>query len=220
VKNRIFEQNEKEILERIISQSIIDYKSEKYSQIGKKIITKLRLDISHLTPNEKLTISSFTQNWINKNEISLDKLYEKYVYKNPLNYLNINLNDRNLMNDIDLVNSIRDKVKAEKRYINYQDILSKIERMKNINDIYLSEKNGKPYKIAFVDYDKNEFLKWEFELSEDFEKTSFFKTTKSNLKETKNLFTLELNKQETLKIFESYIDKKNNKLLFCEDILR
>ena len=220
MKNRIFEQNEKEILERIISQSIIDYKSEKYSQIGKKIITKLRLDISHLTPNEKLTISSFTQNWINKNEISLDKLYEKYVYKNPLNYLNINLNDRNLMNDIDLVNSIRDKVKAEKRYINYQDILSKIERMKNINDIYLSEKNGKPYKIAFVDYDKNEFLKWEFELSEDFEKTSFFKTTKSNLKETKNLFTLELNKQETLKIFESYIDKKNNKLLFCEDILR
>ena len=68
MKKKDFGIEEKEFLKEIIHLGIIEYESDKFSDIGKKVIMKLKLDISKLTPKEKQVVSSFTMNWINKHE--------------------------------------------------------------------------------------------------------------------------------------------------------
>ncbi|WP_233862601.1 hypothetical protein [Tenacibaculum piscium] len=217
--NKNFELEEKEILKEIIQDGIIDYNNEKFTKYGQKVILKLNLNVFKFTPKEKDIISSFTMNWFDKNKNRLDILHEKYYQKNPLNYLKVGEIERELMKNLDFVNSIREKINAQKKYMCFKIVFTNIKRMKNLNDIYISENEGKPYKIAFVDYSKNEYLKWSLESFENFETKTFFKTSKAELRETKKLFKYEINKNQAHNLFQNYVGK-NNEMKFCEEILR
>jgi hypothetical protein len=216
MRNKNFGIEEKKFLKEIINIGIIDYDKYKFSEVGKKILIKLSLDIFKLTPKEKQVVSSFTMNWVNKNENILDELQTNFYNKNPLNYLNVGKVERELMRKSDFINSIREKVNSKKIYMSYENVFSKIEKIKNLNDIYLSTSDGKPYKIAFVDYSNKEYLKWTFE---NFERTIFIKAKKIEFKQLRKLYKTELNRMQALEIFEKY-NQKSSEMKFCEELLK
>lgn len=119
-----FDTDEKVILKEIIDMGNSQYNNH-FSEIGTYIFNKIRIEIFHFDKKEIQVLRSYTSNWINNNDILIDELNEKYLKNQNINYENISKYEKDAMNKISIVFSIKSKLFLEK-YITFKKILKNI----------------------------------------------------------------------------------------------
>lgn len=119
-----FEHKELTVLNEIIKLGDTQYKND-FPKISKCILNKIRIEIFQFTKKEILVLSSYCSNWINNNDELINSLREKYLENSEIDYDNISEFEKEKMEIISFVFSIKSKLFSEK-YISFKKVLEKI----------------------------------------------------------------------------------------------
>jgi len=119
-----FNTEELPVLKEIISLGNSQYEND-FPEISKMILNKIRIEIYHFTKKELQVLRSYCSNWINNNDKLIDELREKYLDAHSIDYENISEFEKEKMNVISLVFSIKSKLFSEK-YISFKKVLEKV----------------------------------------------------------------------------------------------
>lgn len=119
-----FEIEELPILKEIILLGDSQYKND-FPEISKLILSKIRIEIFHFSKKEIQVLKSYCSNWINNNDELVNELREKYLDNNSIDYVNISEFEKEKMQKISTVFSIKSKLFLES-YITFKKVLEKI----------------------------------------------------------------------------------------------
>jgi hypothetical protein len=112
------------VLKEIILLGDSQYKNN-FSEISKLILSKIRIEIFHFSKEEIQVLKSYCSNWINNNDELVDELRKKYLEENNIDYVNISEFEKEKMQKISIVFSIKSKLFLES-YITFKKVLEKI----------------------------------------------------------------------------------------------
>ena len=118
-----FDTQEREILKEIIALGNSQYKND-FSEIGKVIYNKIRIEIFHFNKKEIQVLKSYISNWMNNYDILIVELREKYLEKELIDYSIISEVEKENMKKIIIVFSIKSKL-FDKNYKTFKNILER-----------------------------------------------------------------------------------------------
>lgn len=118
-----FDTQEREILKEIIALGNSQYKND-FSEIGKVIYNKIRIEIFHFNKKEIQVLKSYISNWMNNYDILIVELREKYLEKELIDYSIISEVEKENMKKINIVFSIKSKL-FDKNYKTFKNILER-----------------------------------------------------------------------------------------------
>ena len=119
-----FDVEELKVLKEIILLGDSQYKNG-FPEISKLISSKIRIEIFQFTKGEIQVLKSYCSNWLNNNDELVDELTEKYLNKSNIDYLNISEFEKEKMQKISVVFSIKSKLFLE-NYITFKKVLEKV----------------------------------------------------------------------------------------------
>lgn len=112
------------VLKEIILLGDSQYKNN-FPEISKLILSKIRIEIFHFSKEEMQVLKSYCSNWINNNDELVDELRKKYLEEKNIDYVNISEFEKEKMQKISIVFSIKSKLFLES-YITFKKVLEKI----------------------------------------------------------------------------------------------
>lgn len=118
-----FDTQEREILKEIIALGNSQYKND-FSEIGKVIYNKIRIEIFHFNKKEIQVLKSYISNWMNNYDMLIVELREKYLEKELIDYSIISEVEKENMKKINIVFSIKSKL-FDKNYKTFKNILER-----------------------------------------------------------------------------------------------
>lgn len=118
-----FDTQEREILKEIIALGNSQYKND-FSEIGKVIYNKIRIEIFHFDKKEIQVLKSYISNWMNNYDMLIVELREKYLEKELIDYSIISEVEKENMKKINIIFSIKSKL-FDKNYKTFKNILER-----------------------------------------------------------------------------------------------
>lgn len=212
-----FDEVEKKLIKEILEAGFKDYEDPDLFVIKEKIHKKLYKNFLIVNTSEFQLLNSFVQNWLTQNEDLILEINKKFYGKDPNQYLYFDQNYEIIINRIDTLFSIIEKIIKEKQFL-YKTIFLNIDKIRYANNFYVSLSDNKPYKIAIIN--KNEVLEWELCINQIFEEKSFVKSSKIELLNLKNNYNKSVSREEVSMIFENYTPRKSEfNIQFLKNIL-